>query len=299
MTFLFLYIRIKKFMDFLNKKIGKVLVVEKCGEKSTGKSRSLKIYKCVCDCGKETMKSREQLTRNQTPSCEKCARKFRFIDLSNKKFGKLTVLNLFESGDYKLTKWNCICECGNIKSFLTSQLTTGKSKSCGCVYKNKDKTRIDLIGKTFGKLIVIKKSKEQSMWLCKCDCGNEVICRSTSLNSNSTKSCGCLRSEMLSKSNSKFWKGGLDNINRSYRLRHKGEFGTWSKKIRKRDNVCQKCFSKEKLNAHHIFNYDSYPEKGLNVDNGITLCERCHKKFHKKYGKLENNNEQLEKFLKA
>ena len=286
-------------MEFINKKIGKVLVIEKCGPKSTGKSRSLKIYKCLCDCGKEVMLSREQLTRNETPSCKKCARKFRFIDLTNRKFGKLTVLKLYESGDYKSTRWTCICDCGNTKNLISSQLTTGKSISCGCVYKNKDKTRINLIGKVFGRLTVIKKAEKQSMWICKCECGKEVTCRSTSLNHGLTKSCGCIRSENLSGENSRFWKGGLDNVARQYRLRAKNIFGTWSLKVRKRDKICQKCNSIKKLYAHHIFNYDFYPEKALDLDNGITLCEICHKKFHKTYGKIENNIEQLNEFLKT
>lgn len=285
-------------MEFVNKKIGKVFVIEKCNEKSTGKCRSLKIYKCLCDCGKEVMLSREQLTRNQTPACAKCARKLKFMNLTGKKFGKLTVLKLHESGDYKLTKWTCICECGNEKNYINSQLTTGKITSCGCEYKNKDKTRINLIGNVYGRLTVIKKSEKQSMWLCKCECGNEKIVYSSSLYSGASKSCGCLRIEKMSGDNSKFWKGGINNINRVYRTRHKGVFGAWSMKIRKRDKVCQKCESNEKLNAHHIFNYDSYPEKALDLDNGITLCEKCHKKFHKLYGKKENNNKQLKEFLK-
>jgi len=286
-------------MEFLNKKIGKVLVIEKCGEKSTGKSRSLKIYKCQCDCGNETMLSREQLTRNETPSCKKCARKIRFIDLTNQKYGKLTVLNLHKSGDYIHTKWNCVCDCGNTKVVLTTQLRNGRISDCGCVYKNKDKTRIKLIGEVFGRLTVIKKSNEQSMWICKCDCGNEVTCRSTSLKHGLTKSCGCLKSEKMSGENSKFWKGGVNNINRLYRKRHNGVFQTWSLKIRKRDKICQKCNSNKKLNAHHIFNYDFYPEWGLDLNNGITLCETCHKGFHKLYGKKENNIKQLNEFLKT
>jgi len=285
-------------MEFLDKKIGKVLVIEKCGPKSTGKSRSLKIYKCICDCGKEVMISREQLTRNKTPSCKKCARKFRFKDLTGQKFGKLTVINLYESGDYISTKWNCICECGNNKTLIGTSLTNGKITDCGCVYKNKDKTKITLIGKVFGRLTVIKKAEKQSMWICKCECGNEITTRSTSLNHGLTKSCGCIRSENLSGENSRFWKGGINNISRIYRLRHNGVYNVWSLKIRKRDKICQKCNSTEKLHAHHIFNYDFYPEKSLDLDNGITLCETCHKKFHKLYGKIENNIEQLNEFLK-
>ena len=58
---------------------------------------------------------------------------------------------------------------------------------------------IDLIGRKFGKLTVIKKVESNSlgraMWLCKCDCGNEVIVQGTCLRNGNTKSCGCLRIE--------------------------------------------------------------------------------------------------------
>lgn len=65
----------------------------------------------------------------------------------------------------------------------------------------------DLTGKRFGRLTVIKKSsykmrkdgKRRSMWLCKCDCGNEIEEDSYSLKSGNTKSCGCLRKEVMSQ----------------------------------------------------------------------------------------------------
>lgn len=54
---------------------------------------------------------------------------------------------------------------------------------------------IDLAGKKFGRLTVIKRiynNKNATYWLCKCECGKEKIIRGTSLTSNNTKSCGCL-----------------------------------------------------------------------------------------------------------
>ena len=63
----------------------------------------------------------------------------------------------------------------------------------------------------------------------------------------------------------------------------------WSIQVRERDNhKCQKCYKKRKtLNSHHLnaFNWDI--ENRYNINNGITLCEKCHKEFHKIYG---NNN---------
>lgn len=55
---------------------------------------------------------------------------------------------------------------------------------------------IDLTGQKFGKLTVDKykgKNKHnQSIWLCKCQCGNNKIIVGTSLRNGSTRSCGCL-----------------------------------------------------------------------------------------------------------
>lgn len=58
----------------------------------------------------------------------------------------------------------------------------------------------DLTGQRFGRLTVIQKANPKpnctnANWLCKCDCGNYAIIRSTTLRKGGAKSCGCLRSE--------------------------------------------------------------------------------------------------------
>lgn len=55
------------------------------------------------------------------------------------------------------------------------------------------RTPIDLTGKRFGRLVVVKysHSKNAAFWLCQCDCGNTSVVRSAILNNGSAKSCGC------------------------------------------------------------------------------------------------------------
>ena len=60
------------------------------------------------------------------------------LDLTNKKFGKLTALKKAPSRNNK-TYWFCVCECGNQKEIQTSHLTSGATTSCGCLNKNPDK----------------------------------------------------------------------------------------------------------------------------------------------------------------
>lgn len=62
----------------------------------------------------------------------------------------------------------------------------------------------DLTNKRFNRLIAIKntglKSSNRSfIWLCKCDCGNEINVNSNDLQNDHTKSCGCLHKEQSSK----------------------------------------------------------------------------------------------------
>lgn len=61
---------------------------------------------------------------------------------------------------------------------------------------------IDLTGKRFGRLTVIKRGENKwnhPAWICLCDCGNEVHVLGDSLRNGSTNSCGCFRKEVTSK----------------------------------------------------------------------------------------------------
>lgn len=63
----------------------------------------------------------------------------RFIDLTKKKFGRLTVIERAE--DYvspkgrHSTQWLCECECKNRVVVKAASLTNGATKSCGCLNK--------------------------------------------------------------------------------------------------------------------------------------------------------------------
>lgn len=64
------------------------------------------------------------------------------------------------------------------------------------------RTRIDLTGETFGRLTVLRFShtvRGQSVWLCRCTCGKEVMAEARRLRRGEKKSCGCLRSSNLKR----------------------------------------------------------------------------------------------------
>ena len=52
----------------------------------------------------------------------------------------------------------------------------------------------NLTGMRFGRLVVLHRARnngKSTMWLCKCDCGNEKAIHASSLIKGATKSCGC------------------------------------------------------------------------------------------------------------
>ena len=67
----------------------------------------------------------------------------------------------------------------------------------------------------------------------------------------------------------------------------------------KYDYTCKCCGKRGgNLVAHHLEGYNWCIEKRFDVDNGVVLCDKCHKLFHKEYGYGNNTKEQFNIFLK-
>ena len=118
----------------------------------------------------------------------------KLIDLTGEKFGKLLVLKRGENiGGH--AAWICQCDCGNIKTISSDSLRCGKTKSCGCLKKEKS-NYIDLTGQKFNKLEVLRREGQtlegEALWFCQCECGNTCVVRGRYLRNGHTKSCGCM-----------------------------------------------------------------------------------------------------------
>ena len=134
----------------------------------------------------------------------------KFIDLTGKQFGKLTVIerdyNYANEHNLKnnVVYWKCQCVCGKIKAVRTGDLNNGKVKSCGrCFLAD------DLTGQHFGKLTVLERDFNYrtkngikgagAFWKCSCECGGRVTTSAKSLKNGTIISCGCVPKAMITK----------------------------------------------------------------------------------------------------
>lgn len=120
------------------------------------------------------------------------------IDLTGKKFNMLSVVKKADFEKYKgNTTWECKCDCGTTTYATTHELTTNKTKSCGCLRHRPDN---DLTGKKFNHLTVVGKADftkktDNITWKCKCDCGTTTYATTSELQNEHKKSCGCLKKQ--------------------------------------------------------------------------------------------------------
>lgn len=113
---------------------------------------------------------------------------------SGMKFGRLTAIKEVGKNHGHIT-WECKCDCGNTTIVSRDRLIKGITQSCGCLKHQKSVNLKDMVGKHFGKLLVLEKAcntpQGQAMWLCQCDCGNITTVRGADLRGGKTVSCGC------------------------------------------------------------------------------------------------------------
>jgi hypothetical protein len=136
-------------------------------------------------------------------------------DETGNRYGRLLVLERLphKKGKERI-RWRCRCDCGKKTIVIGELLRNGKTKSCGCLHREtvhrgpkKDET-----GNRYGRLLVLKEAPtptgdRTTHWWCRCDCGQQKKIRGVLLRNGSTKSCGCLHKELLSRARKKEEQG--------------------------------------------------------------------------------------------
>ena len=65
----------------------------------------------------------------------------KLINLIGKRFGRLTVIKRAEKDKWGSYKWLCLCDCGEKTMVIGSSLKKNRTKSCGCLLKEKTQQR--------------------------------------------------------------------------------------------------------------------------------------------------------------
>lgn len=113
------------------------------------------------------------------------------------RFGRWTVIGKGKKRYYSL----CKCDCGTVREVSNRNLKEGISKSCGCLKKqrNRELSIRRMMGRRKGMLTVIgvapvQDKPNQILYICQCDCGNQITLPGKTLSRSSTQiSCGCHR----------------------------------------------------------------------------------------------------------
>ena len=163
---------------------------------------------------------------------------------------------------------------------------------------------IDLTGKRFERLIVIERkqpgprNRKYLIWLCKCNCGNEVIVNEGDLIRGHTKSCGCLKKEISKSGDIRRLKPGLANM--------RAMIGSYKKSAKKRKieykltdeqlveiarKDCYYCGAKPNNISKHPGSNGEYIYNGLDrvnnskgyiTDNIVPCCKDCNRSKYKR-----------------
>ena len=116
-----------------------------------------------------------------------------FIDLTGKRFGRLTVVGIYDRTPNGCIRWRCRCDCGNEIPVFKSVLmrNNGSIKSCGCVYLDELKKHIGE-KKDYLEIIGVEQIGRKGRIIVRCCCGKEKKMKLSQFYNKNVHSCGCI-----------------------------------------------------------------------------------------------------------
>ena len=240
-----------------------------------------------CACGKTFEKSFADFKRKKK-QCSACSGKpkWDFQKVKNYIEGEEGNGCKLLSPKYKNnnTKLKIQCACGEVFEKTFRDFKSGKQRQCSNCRHKKRENQVAFNCDYCGKENSIKKShfKGKEHHFCNKECFD--------------------RWQKINVPRGKDSSNYNPNITDEERERGRFTEGSkqWIKDVYERDNyTCQCCGDNRggNLNAHHLNGHHWDKEHRTDVDNGVTLCEDCHKEFHKIYGYGNNTIAQFREFL--
>lgn len=197
----------------------------------------------------------------------------------------------------------CLCVCGkpmekNLSNILRGQLC----RECG--YKNRDVGKLDYsyVKATFEKegyeLIASEYIGTKIPIEYKCPVGHIGKIAFYNFEKMGQRCRKCYLENNYGKNHPRY----KPELTDEYRMskRNSTALRQWYYDIKLRDDfTCAICGDDRggNLNAHHFYSYADYPDKRLDMNNGITLCKTCHLEFHGEYGYGKNDIHQFIDFM--
>jgi len=160
-----------KFIDLTGSNFGRLTVVEQAESKIISGQR-VYMWRCKCTCGNDIVVLGASLRRGGTRSCgcfqSEMKSKRSFIDMTGRKFGRLTVIEIqgfiprsgHGRGD---SMWLCSCNCGNKLIVMGKSLRSGNTQSCGCLRLERLSEAVSKPNGEAGKNAVLNSSKQTAM----------------------------------------------------------------------------------------------------------------------------------------
>ena len=254
-----------------------------------------------CACGEIFETTFDKWSNRGKQQCNKCSKK------KAKTRGKYSyeeveeIINGSEGNGCKLkskeyknskTPLDIECHCGNPFKATLNEFLRGKKQCNDCGMKNK----------------IDKLSAER--YIIQCDwCGADL----EPMTQHEIDVCEhhfCKDKDCFSKyCSKKYSNDGNPNYNPNIseydrkrnkeRRRHIEGYDDFIKNVYERDNYTCQCCGKRggDIVTHHLNGYDNFEDQRIDINNGIVLCEDCHKEYHKIYGYGNNTWQQFREFL--
>lgn len=159
---------------------------------------------------------------------------------------------------------------------------------------NMVKTKENLIGKKFGKLLVIKQDEDfveksgrhRVAWLCRCDCGSMCSIVDSSLKRGFTKSCGCFAKENMSRVKKKY---NIYDLSNGYGIGYTSKGEEFYFDLEDYDSIKDYCWRTNK-NGYLVARYKN---SQLIMHRIIMNCPDGKQVDHKCHNKLDNRKSNL------
>lgn len=301
----------RKKLDITNHKFGRLIAKKDVGRNKKGEV----LWQCDCSCSGKKIVTGSHLRKGYVQSCGCLQREYydsskknMRIDLTNKKFGKLTFIKDVGKNKWGHRVWLCKCDCGNETTVTSSNYRKAQACSLNCYDRPKGRNskiwkggvienNLALYDTYADRLEFAEEVKNNADLLeVKCAyCGrwispsrSEVKNRLRFLSGKGTAECRFYCSENCKIAcpifrTQKWPKGFKKATSREVQPELR-------QMVLKRDNYtcqhgdCGKTIDDAELHCHHITGVVQNPIESADIDNCITFCKEHHKEIHKNKG---------------